>query len=271
MAADLCFVTTCMGRLAALRQTLGAMLDQPGSLCVVVDYSCPEGSGDWVEANHPSARVVRVPGQSAVQRLRGPEHRCAARRRPLDLPSSIPTSCSIRVSAAAVVPALEPGGFYRAWSDDRGLGGTFVCSRADFERVGGYDEIYPCWGEEDNDLLRRAPVRRCRARRTSRRAAAAPPARRRRQRTRFYPITDRRSATRSTGSIASSSGTRPGCSRELLTLEMRRALYDKVAEVVTASIRTGRPGDLAVRLPVGIVPGGWSLSRQHHLPPHQRP
>jgi hypothetical protein len=50
--------------------------------------------------------------------------------------------------------------------------------------------------------------------------------------------------------------------RELLTLDMRRALYDKVAEIVTASIQTGRPGDLSVHLPHGIVPGGWSLSRQ---------
>jgi hypothetical protein len=50
--------------------------------------------------------------------------------------------------------------------------------------------------------------------------------------------------------------------RELLTLDMRRALYDKVAEVVTASIQTGRFGDLAVHIPNGIVPGGWSLSRQ---------
>ena len=50
--------------------------------------------------------------------------------------------------------------------------------------------------------------------------------------------------------------------RELLTLEMRRALYDKVAEVVTAAIQSGQPGDLAVHLPAGIVPGGWSLPRQ---------
>ncbi len=42
---------------------------------------------------------------------------------------------------------------------------------------------------------------------------------------------------------------------------MRRALYDKVAEVVTASFASGRSGDLTVHLPVGIVPGGWSLSR----------
>ena len=48
--ADLCFVTTCMGRLAALRQTLGPMLDQAeGSRIVVVDYTCPDGAGDWVD------------------------------------------------------------------------------------------------------------------------------------------------------------------------------------------------------------------------------
>ena len=41
---------------------------------------------------------------------------------------------------------------------------------------------------------------------------------------------------------------------------MRRALYEKIAEVVTASIRTGQPGNLAVHLPIGIVPGGF-----HHF------
>jgi hypothetical protein len=50
--------------------------------------------------------------------------------------------------------------------------------------------------------------------------------------------------------------------RELLTPDMRRAMYDKVAEVVTASIHTGQAGSLTVHLPVGIVPGGWSLARQ---------
>ena len=50
--------------------------------------------------------------------------------------------------------------------------------------------------------------------------------------------------------------------RALLPLEMRRALYTKIEETVTASIKAGRPGDLTLHLPAGIVPGGWSLSRQ---------
>ncbi len=53
---------------------------------------------------------------------------------------------------SAVLPLLAPGGYYRAIGADRGLGGTFVCSKADLERAGGFDEVYSCWGEEDNDL-----------------------------------------------------------------------------------------------------------------------
>jgi hypothetical protein len=75
--ADLCFVTTCMGRLSALRHTVGPMLDQPARAgVVVVDYSCPDGSGAWVEANHPTDRVVRVP-----QNAREANRRIAGRRR----------------------------------------------------------------------------------------------------------------------------------------------------------------------------------------------
>src|SRR5262249_30464906 len=64
--AQLTFVTVCMGRLSFLRQTLGRMVGQPDCATVVVDYSCPEASGDWAEANHPEARVVRVPGRRTL-------------------------------------------------------------------------------------------------------------------------------------------------------------------------------------------------------------
>ncbi len=129
------------------------MLDQAdGASVVVVDYSCPDGSGDWVEANHPTARLVRVPGRP---QFNASEARNIGARH-ADGPWIAFVDSDVVLDpgfTAAVAPALEPGGFYRARSDDRGLGGTFVCSRADFERVGGYDEVYPCWGEEDNDLF----------------------------------------------------------------------------------------------------------------------
>ncbi len=257
--AALTIVTTCMGRLAALRQTLGLMLRQPGSSCVVVDYSCPDGAGDWVEANHPLARVVRVPGRS---RFNASAARNAGARH-----ADAPWICFVDSDVAlepgfadTLLPKLEPGGFYRAWSDDRGLGGTFACSRADFDRAGGYDEVYPCWGEEDNDLYDALEFLGLEAR--------ALPASMIRHlphdddaRTRFYPVADRilGHAVNRVYRIVKWDTAR--LRRELLSLDMRRSLYDKISEVVTESIRSGRPGDLAVHLPPGIVPGGGSLSR----------
>ncbi len=257
--ADLCFVTTCMGRLAALQLTLGPMLDQPGGSCVVVDYSCPEGAGDWVEAHHPSARVVRVPGQSrfnaSAARNIGARHAHAAWICFVDSDVILDPGFT-----AAILPALAPGGFYRAWSDDRGLGGTFVCARADFERVGGYDEVYACWGEEDNDLYDALEFGGLEPR-------PLPPSLLRhlphddQARTRFYRVADRLlgHAVNRVYRIVKWDTARSR--RQFLTLDMRRPLYDKISEVVTASFRTGCTGDLAVHLPSGLVPGGWSLAR----------
>src|SRR5262249_23829435 len=45
------FITTCMGRLAALRRSLPTLCGQPNSRVVVVDYSCPEQAGAWVETH----------------------------------------------------------------------------------------------------------------------------------------------------------------------------------------------------------------------------
>ena len=163
--------------------------------------------------------------------------------------------------SAVVAPALAPGGFYRAFAQDRGLGGTFVCSRADFERIGGYDEVYPCWGEEDNDLydalafvgLETRELPEAMLRHLAHGDAA---------RTRHYAMADvvLGHAINRVYRIIKWDVAR--LNRELLDLPARCALYETVSEVVADSIKTGRPGDWTVTLPVGIVPGSRSLSRQ---------
>ena len=65
-------VTTCMGRLDHLKESLPAMLAQPDSEVIVVDYSCPQGTGDYVAKHFPAARVVRVEGRENLKGLRGP-------------------------------------------------------------------------------------------------------------------------------------------------------------------------------------------------------
>ncbi len=256
---ELCFVTTCMGRLTALRQSLGPMLAQGGS-CVVVDYSCPEGAGDWVLNNHPIARVIPVPGEDRFN--------ASAARNIRARHTTAPWICFVDsdvvltpVFAETVLPMLAPGGYYRAFSSDRGLGGTFVCARSDFEQVGGYDEMYRCWGEEDNDLYDALQFVGLEARELPepllRHLAHGDL-----ERTRFYPVADRvlGHAVNRVYRLLKWDMARIG--RALLDLDARRGLYEKVSEVVTASIQTGKPGDVAVRLPDGLVPGERLLSRQ---------
>jgi glycosyltransferase involved in cell wall biosynthesis len=249
-----------MGRLHVLEQTLGPMVDQPGVSCVVVDYSCPDGAGDWVETHYPSARVIRVPGETRFNASAA--RNAGARQADADWIAFVDSDVVLDPGfVAAILPILAPGGFYRTFSADRGLGGTFVCARADFERVGGYDEVYPCWGEEDNDLfdaLQFAGVEpRELPKRLLRHLAHGDD-----ERTRFYHVTDRvlGHAINRVYRIVKWDAAR--VRRELLPLDMRRALYVRIDKMVTAAFETGEPGDLAVHFPVGLVPGGWSLPRQ---------
>jgi glycosyltransferase involved in cell wall biosynthesis len=141
-----------MGRLDFLKRTLERIVGQPDSACVVVDYSCPDGCGEWVEANHPGVRVVRVPGRKTFNRSLASN----AGGEAVDSAWICFCDCDVQFDpgfASHMLPRLEPGRYYcphpiREW----GLNGTFICARADFERVGGYDAVYEGWGEDDVDL-----------------------------------------------------------------------------------------------------------------------
>ena len=54
------FVTSSKGRLHHIRETLPLMVAQNPFEVIVVDYGCPDRTGDWVQANFPAAKVVRV-------------------------------------------------------------------------------------------------------------------------------------------------------------------------------------------------------------------
>jgi hypothetical protein len=149
----LCFVTTSKGRLAHLRESLPRMVAQADCSCVVVDYSCPDGSGDWVEANHPGVRVVRVPDQQGY-------HASAARNAGAsvaDAPWIAFVDADVCLEpgfAEAVLPLLQTGHYYRPHPvANTGVMGTFLCEREALDRVGGYDEVYRGWGHEDMDVF----------------------------------------------------------------------------------------------------------------------
>lgn len=56
-------VTTCMGRLDHLKQTLPDMI-HPDIETIVVDYSCPNQCGEWVNEKFPTVKVVKVEGEA---------------------------------------------------------------------------------------------------------------------------------------------------------------------------------------------------------------
>lgn len=150
--ADLCFITYCMGRLAFLRQTLGRMVEQADCSCVVVDWSCPDGTGAWVEANHPPVRVVRVPGQRTFH-VNGARN---AGARVADAPWLAFIDADILLAPEFVKqlrPALRDGSYYRAHPSAEGICGSVICTRADYERSGGYDNTFHGYGDNDHDFF----------------------------------------------------------------------------------------------------------------------
>lgn len=150
--ADLCYITTCKGRLAHLKQTLPRVAGQPGLSCVVVDYSCPDGTAGWVAANFPQVRVVRVEGERGFNLSRARNIGAQA----ADAPWLGFFDADILLDpgfASVLVPRLVTGRFYRPNPVTYQTWGSIICHRDDFAAVGGYDEAYIGWGGEDDDLI----------------------------------------------------------------------------------------------------------------------
>ena len=255
--ASLTFVTTCMGRLDALRQTLGRAAGQSGSECVLVDYACPQHAGDWAEAHVAGVTVVRVADRTefnaSVARNLG-----AARARSTWLCFF---DADVRLADGfvdSVFPRLAPGGFYRLSSPDGGLGGTFLCERADFERVGGYDEIYRGWGEEDNDLYDALQFAGLQPRMLPGGLAEHIPHDNAR-RIRHYGDLTLGHAINRVYRIAKWDANR--VLRDPMPPAIRQPLYENIVSYVSGWYATGRANDLVIHLPYGIVPGDGSLSR----------
>lgn len=152
--AFLTFVTTCHGSLAQLRKTLPSLARQSDAAVVVVDYGCPDQSGRWVEANFPQVHVVRAAESKSFERARARNLGAAQARTPwicfIDPDMGVADDFCERVK-----PVLAAGRFYQAEPRSPETYGTSICAAADFERIGGYDEVIEGWGKEDEDFYAR--------------------------------------------------------------------------------------------------------------------
>lgn len=153
---DIDIIITCMGRLEHLKQSLPLALSQKHANCIVVDYSCPERCGEWIENNGLTAQVVRVPGQKHFNASHARNSGAAAGNAPwiffLDADMLLDTQ-----AIKTIHPLLTSNSLFLFEILDPGSGvmGSCLCKREAFEKIGGYDEIFRGWGREDEDLYAR--------------------------------------------------------------------------------------------------------------------
>jgi glycosyltransferase involved in cell wall biosynthesis len=153
MAPIISVVTTCKGRLEHLKTTLPAMLALPDCEVIVVDYDCPDGTGAWVRANFPAAKVVQVTERPLFNTARARNLGAAAATAPwlLMLDADVIATPGL---AEAVRDRVRPGRYLLPEPRPPELYGALVVARADFEAIGGYDENFEGWGSEDVDITR---------------------------------------------------------------------------------------------------------------------
>jgi predicted glycosyltransferase involved in capsule biosynthesis len=158
---DITVVTTCMGRLEFVKQTMVNRIQNSTFPIVVVDYSCPHGTSAWVESLRLHERVTVVKAHAETH-LGRPVFN-VARARNIGA-GHVKTGYVLFLDAETLIsPHLQE--WFLENTTPRGMGvpvpvhgelneiwGTLMIHRDVLNKVGGYDEKFRGWGSEDVDL-----------------------------------------------------------------------------------------------------------------------
>ncbi len=269
--ADLSFVVPCMGRLSHLQESLPRLLALARATCVVVDYGCPDASGDWVRQHCPTARVERA--QAVTHFNLAAARNLGARAATTPWLCFVDADVLLAAGFAGQLSALgDSAAFYTALSATRGLSGTVLCTRATFERVGGYDDVMLGWGSEDTDFYLRLQMAGWR--RASFDAAtlhALPHADA--LRTRHYREGDARRSLSINAYYMHAKLDLMKLSGGALSTRARSALYARIAAQVGAALDRGEA--TIIDVPVGQQPlaDGWDISAtlRYRVAPRSEP
>jgi len=163
MTPSFSIITTCKGRLEHLKQTLPTMLAQDAEV-IVVDYSCPEGTAELVERDHPQAKVVRVEGEQGFSNWKARNHGAAVATGDMLLFCDADTF--LAKGAVQTIAKTLPEkcfGFFSRFATEKfnrtgtrlaknQLRGFHVLPTSVFRALGGYDEVpegYAAGGDTD--------------------------------------------------------------------------------------------------------------------------
>lgn len=255
---QLCFVIPCKGRLAHLRESLPRAAAQ--APCIVVDYDCPERSGDWVAENFPDVRLLRVQNDSGFNLARARNLGAAQTRADwiVFLDADVVPSPHF---AEAVAPLLDAGSFLRPSPLAKDTWGTVIVPRDAFLRAGGYDEVFSCWGVEDDDLYARLGSMRLKQvsfPATLLRAIAHDDE----SRVRYYEIKDRELSHRVNVCYMALKQDLQALSGIAPAIELRRALHAEVSRVLVQSLPVGAGARIEFELPDRRLLPGWAAARR---------
>jgi hypothetical protein len=154
-----------MGRLSFLQRTVGSAISDPTVNYCLVDYSCPDRSGDWLaeryRAEIRTGRVVveRVTNQRLFQKCKahnagayralseGAEYLCFLDADTVVAPNFFEWIRSHVTRGSFLIAGKRPDG-----SDLPSVTGLLVVHRDAFLQVGGFDESFRGWGGEDIEM-----------------------------------------------------------------------------------------------------------------------
>lgn len=150
------FVSTCKNRLHHIKVTLPLLYEQAQGDIILVDYSCPQNTAQWVSEHYQSVKLVRVESVGFnVSHARN----CGAQQVEADFICFIDADVQIKPGFINwIYENLSPYCFYTAANNpeiDFELWGTVIIPTRAYRAIQGYDEVYSGWGGEDDDLYYR--------------------------------------------------------------------------------------------------------------------
>ena len=171
MTPKFSLITTCMGRLDHLKQTLPRMLEQADTEVIVVDWSCPQDTAGYVAKHFPGAKVVKVEGRAVFSNWAA--RNAGAAQATGEFVVFCDADTKLRPDALQWIgerlPPRNYGHFERAATTQfntanlrlgfNQLRGFHVLQRVIFNRFGGYDDILAGYAAgADTDLETRLTI-----------------------------------------------------------------------------------------------------------------
>jgi glycosyltransferase involved in cell wall biosynthesis len=148
-------ITTCKGRLGHLKQSLPAFVQSGAEQIIVVDYSCPDNTQDWVRENFPKVTIVAVTDRPYFNP--SDARNSGAKFARGDYLLFVDADVLISHCFVQRLPASPPKLIRFVTQPNRkGIAGSCLVQTAAFDEVGGYDTLLgERYGYEDFDLYRR--------------------------------------------------------------------------------------------------------------------